>query len=114
MGYVPDIPDVPVAWAKLMNALFGSLFFATIGAGAFAGWFIPWARDRGESILADHHDRGVEIVEYDDLKMMIDGHNLDRVRTREKEDRKSVGSGTSVPVRVDRGGRGIAQKNKKS
>src|SRR3546814_7365154 len=36
MGYVPYIPDVQVAWAKLMNALFGSLFFATIGAGAFA------------------------------------------------------------------------------
>src|SRR3546814_13355706 len=50
MGYVPYIPDVQVAWAKLMNALFGSLFFATIGAGAFAWWFIPWARDRGESI----------------------------------------------------------------
>src|SRR3546814_6006473 len=65
MGYVPYIPDVQVAWAKLMNALFGSLFFATIGAGAFALWFIPWSRDRGESILADHHERGVEIVEYD-------------------------------------------------
>src|SRR3546814_3228535 len=68
-----------------MNALFGSLFFATIGAGAFAWWFIPWARDRGESILADHHERGVEIVEYDVLKMMLDRHNLDRVRTRAKE-----------------------------
>src|SRR3546814_19370065 len=85
MGYVPYIPDVQVAWAKLMNALFGSLFFATIGAGAFAWWFIPWARDRGESILADHHERGVEIVEYDVLKMMLDRHNLDRVRTRAKE-----------------------------
>ncbi|AJA11632.1 Type IV secretion system protein, TraD, DNA-binding domain (plasmid) [Sphingopyxis fribergensis] len=85
MGYVPYIPDVQVAWAKLMNALFGSLFFASAGAGAFALWFIPWARDRGESILADHHERGVEIVEYDVLKMMLDRHNLDRVRTRAKE-----------------------------
>src|SRR3546814_11836226 len=85
MGYVPYIPDVQVAWAKLMNALFGSLFFATIGAGAFAWWFIPWARDRGESILADHHARGVEIVEYDVLTMMLDRHNLDHVRTRAKE-----------------------------
>lgn len=85
MGYVPYIPDVQLAWAKLMNALFGSFIFATIGAGTFAWWFIPWARERGESILADHHERGVEIVEYDVLKMMLDRHNLERVRARAKE-----------------------------
>src|SRR3546814_15215934 len=51
----------------------------------FAWWFIPWARERGVSILADHHERGVEIVDYDVLKMMLDRHNLDRVRDRAKE-----------------------------
>lgn len=85
MGYVPYIPDVQTAWAKLMNAFWGSLIFSTIGAGMFAWWFIPWARDRGESILADHHERGVEIVEYDVLKMMLDRHNLNKVREIAKE-----------------------------
>lgn len=85
MGYVPFIPDVQIAWAKLMNAFWGSLIFSSIGAGMFAWWFIPWARERGVSILADHHERGVEIVDYDVLKMMLDRHNLDRVRERAKE-----------------------------
>src|SRR3546814_13306293 len=85
MGYVPFIPDVQIAWAKLMNAFWGSLIFSTIGAGMFAWWLIPWARERGVSILADHHERGVEIVDYDVLKMMIDRHNVDSVRARAKE-----------------------------
>src|SRR3546814_15417078 len=82
MGYVPFIPDVQIAWAKLMNAFWGSLIFSTIGAGMFAWWFIPWARERGESILADHHERGVEIVDYDVLKMMLERHNISRLRER--------------------------------
>src|SRR3546814_17278758 len=36
MGYVPFVPDVQIAWAKLMHAFFGSLIFSTIGAGMFA------------------------------------------------------------------------------
>ena len=36
MGYVSYIPDVQVAWAKLLNAVFGSFIFSTIGAAAFA------------------------------------------------------------------------------
>ncbi len=86
MGYVSYIPDVQVAWAKLLNAVFGSFIFSTIGAAAFAWWFIPWAQERGESILADHHERGVEIVEYDVLKMMLDRHNLHQFRERAKEE----------------------------
>lgn len=85
MGYVPYIPDVQIAWAKLMNAFWGSLIFSSIGAGMFAWWFIPWARERGESILADHHERGVEIVDYEILKMMLERHNLSRLREQAKQ-----------------------------
>src|SRR3546814_5338199 len=46
MGYVPFVPDVQIAWAKLMNAFWGSFIFASIGAGVFAWWFIPWAREQ--------------------------------------------------------------------
>src|SRR3546814_8265080 len=28
MGYVPYVPDVQIAWAKLLNAFWGSFFFA--------------------------------------------------------------------------------------
>lgn len=85
MGYVPYVPDVQIAWAKLLNAFWGSFFFAGVGAGVFARWFIPWARERGESILADHHERGVEIVDYDVLKMMLERHNISRLRERAAE-----------------------------
>lgn len=85
MGYVPYVQDVQVAWAKMTNALLGCFILASIGAGAFAWWYVPWARNRGESILADHHERGVELVDEPDLRTMLERHNLERLRQQARE-----------------------------
>lgn len=63
MGYVPYIPEVAAAWDKLIASLAGSFLFATIGAGAFAWWFIPWAMKRSRDMLEDHHERGAELTD---------------------------------------------------
>jgi type IV conjugative transfer system coupling protein TraD len=85
MGYVPWIPDVQIAWAKMMRALSGSFLLSMISAAVFSYWYVPWARNRGERILADHHERGVELVEYDDLRKLIVRHNRKKLRDRAKE-----------------------------
>src|SRR4029079_15668695 len=72
MGYVPYIADVEIAWSKLIRSLIGSFLFACALTGPFTLWFVKWARHRGEAILADHHERGVELVESDDLRRMIE------------------------------------------
>ena len=85
MGYVPYVQDVKVAWAKMTDALLGCFLLASIGAGAFSWWYVPWARYRGESILADHHERGVELVDEPDLRQMLDRHNAKRLRQQARE-----------------------------
>ncbi|HEX8058322.1 MAG TPA: type IV secretion system DNA-binding domain-containing protein [Novosphingobium sp.] len=82
MGYVPYIADVEIAWGKLVRSLIGSFIFACLLTGPFTLWFVKWARHRGEAILADHHERGVELVESDDLRRMIERHNAARLRER--------------------------------
>jgi hypothetical protein len=71
MGYVPYIPEVAAAWAKLVGSLAGSFLFATIGASAFAWWFIPWAMKRSRDMLEDHHERGAELADRDTLVARI-------------------------------------------
>ena len=71
MGYVPYIPEVAAAWAKLVGSLAGSFLFATIGAGTFAWWFIPWAMKRSRDMLEDHHERGAELADRDTLVARI-------------------------------------------
>ena len=57
MGYVPYVPEVELAWRKLINALIGSFIFGTVGAGIFALWFVPWAKRRSQDMLEEHHER---------------------------------------------------------
>ena len=85
MGYVPYIPDVQIAWAKMINAFIGCLILSVAGAGAFAWWYVPWAQQRGQSILADHHERGVELVEEEDLRQMLEKHNARKLSERARE-----------------------------
>jgi type IV conjugative transfer system coupling protein TraD len=85
MGYVPFIPDVQTAWAKLINAFLGSFIFSTMTTALFVYWYVPWARKRGETILADHHERGVELVEYGVLRRLIVHHNSKELRERAQE-----------------------------
>ena len=58
MGYVPYVPEVQLAWGKLLGALAGSFVFGTIAASLFAMWFIPWAMKRSQDMLEEHHERG--------------------------------------------------------
>ena len=86
MGYVPYIPDVQLAWGKMTNAIIGCLILSIVGAGGFAWWYVPWAQQRGENILADHHERGVELVEEADLRQMLGAHNARRLQERAREE----------------------------
>jgi hypothetical protein len=80
MGYVPYMPEVAAAWAKLIGSLAGSFLFATIGAGAFAWWFIPWAMKRSRDMLEDHHERGAELADRDTLVARILAKNNEKLR----------------------------------
>lgn len=85
MGYVPFVPDVQIAWAKLINAFTGSFILSGLSAAIFSWWYVPWARQRGEKILADHHERGVELVDYEDLKKMLVRNNNAKLKVRARE-----------------------------
>lgn len=85
IGYVPYIHDVQVAWAKLAASVAGSLAFGMIGAGFFAWWFIPWAKQRSQQMLEEHHERGAELATRDVLVASIQRSNrakLERIATR--------------------------------
>ena len=80
MGYVPYVPEVELAWRKLTNALIGSFIFGTVGAGIFALWFVPWAKRRSQDMLEEHHERGAELTDRDDLVSRILRSNNEKLR----------------------------------
>lgn len=79
MGYVPYIPEVQLAWNKLLGALAGSLLFGSCGAGQFAYWFIPWAKQRSQEMLEEHHERGAELADRETLIARILQNNGDKL-----------------------------------
>jgi type IV conjugative transfer system coupling protein TraD len=80
IGYVPYVAEVRVAWSKLMHSLLGSLLFSTVIAIPFSVWFILWSKSRSKIMLNEHHERGVELVDADDLIRQIDEHNTKQLR----------------------------------
>ena len=82
MPLVPLIPDVIDAWEKLISALVGALLLASAIMLPISVWFIRWARDRGETILADHHERGVELTTRAYLLGLLTRHNARALRER--------------------------------
>ncbi|GAO52977.1 type IV secretion system DNA-binding domain-containing protein [Novosphingobium sp. MD-1] len=80
MGYVPYVPEVEAAWAKLIRSLAGSFLFSTIGAGAFAWAFVPWAIRRSRDMLEEHHERGAELADRDTLVARILANNNEKLR----------------------------------
>jgi len=75
IGYIPLVPDVQVAWAKAVRALFGALCAATLFALPVIWWFITLAQGRGSSILEERHERGAMLVSRDILLADVMAHN---------------------------------------
>ena len=75
IGYIPLVPDVQVAWAKAVRALFGALCAATLFALPVIWWFISLAQGRGSSILEERHERGAMLVSRDILLADVMAHN---------------------------------------
>lgn len=80
MGAVPHMLEVQIAWAKLISSVMGSLLFATLIAVPFSIWFVMWSHDRGKTMLDEHHERGVEMVEAEELTRRITLHNTEQLR----------------------------------
>ena len=75
MGYIPYIPDVQVAWAKALQAIFGSLASASLISLPLISWFVNLALGTGSGVLEERHERGATLVEKPVLAANIVAHN---------------------------------------
>ena len=76
MIYVADVPNVQLAWAKLMRCLTASVVASAFITVPINIWFVNYSRRKGRDILEERHERGAMLVDGPELRQQILQYNL--------------------------------------